>query len=110
MGALVTTSAVLAALIAAGLTALSAGDAYSAYGLPDPGALTRYGLPVVGVLAECGAVVCIGSLLLAAFGIPARRSGELTADGYAAVRAAGWAAAVWCVGAALVVQIGRAHV
>lgn len=103
MGALVTTSAVLAALIAAGLTALSAGDAYSAYGLPDPGALTRYGLPVVRVLAECGAVVCIGSLLLAAFGIPARRSGELTADGYAAVRAAGWAAAVWCVGAALVV-------
>ena len=103
VGALVTTAAVLAALIAAGLTALSAGEAYSAYGLPDPGPLTRYGLPVVRVLAESGAVVCIGSLLLAAFGIPARRSGELTADGYAAVRAAGWAAAVWCVGAALVV-------
>lgn len=90
-------------MIAAGLTALSASDTYPAYCLPDPGALTRYGLPVVRVLAECGAVVSIGSLLLAAFGIPAHRSGELTADGYAAVRAAGWAASAWCVGAALVV-------
>ncbi len=103
VGALVTTAGVLAALIAAGLTALSASDAYAAYGLPDPGALTHYGLPVVRVLAECGAVVSIGSLLLAAFGIPAHRSGELTADGYAAVRAAGWAASAWCLGAALLV-------
>ena len=40
---LVTTAGVLVALIATGLTALSAGDAYFAYGLPDPGALTHYG-------------------------------------------------------------------
>lgn len=102
------TAGVLAAVIAAALTALSAGDAYAAYGLPDPGAVTRYGLPVVRVLAEAAAVVCIGSLFLAAFGIPAGRAGSLTADGYAAVRAAGWAAAVWCVGAALVVPFTAA--
>ncbi|MFB9567941.1 cytochrome c oxidase assembly protein [Saccharopolyspora hordei] len=100
---LIVTAAVLAALVAAALTALSAGASYALLGLPDPGPLTQYGLPVVRVVAEVGAVVCIGSLLLAAFGIPAQRSGALAADGYAAVRAASWAGAVWCVGAVLVV-------
>ncbi|PKW14795.1 cytochrome c oxidase assembly protein [Saccharopolyspora spinosa] len=100
---LVITAGVLAALIAAALTALSAGASYALLGLPDPGPVTQYGLPVVRVVAESGAVVCIGSLLLAAFGIPAMRSGPLAADGYAAVRTASWAAAVWCVGAALMV-------
>ncbi len=100
---LVITAGVLAALIAAALTALSAGASYALLGLPDPGPITQYGLPAVRVVAESGAVVCIGSLLLAAFGIPAKRSGPLAADGYAAVRTASWAAAVWCVGAALMV-------
>lgn len=100
---LVVTAGVLAALIAAALTALSAGASYAVLGLPDPGPITQYGLPVVRVVAESGAVVCIGSLMLAAFGIPAKRSGRLAADGYAAVRTASWAAAVWCVGAALMV-------
>jgi len=108
VGVLVGTAGVLAAVVAAALTALSAADAYSAYGLPDPGASTRFGLPVVRVLAESGAVVCIGSLLLAAFGIPARRTGELLADGYAAVRAASWAAGAWFVGAALMVPFTAA--
>lgn len=108
VGVLVVTAGVLAALIAAALTALSASGSYAVYGLPDPGPVTHYGLPVVRVIAESGAVVCIGSLLLAAFGIPAKRSGALAADGYAAVRAAGWAAAVWCVGAALVVPFTAA--
>ncbi|GAB3299087.1 cytochrome c oxidase assembly protein [Parasphingorhabdus pacifica] len=108
IGILISTGGVLAALIAAALTAVSASDAYALYGLPDPGAVTRYGLPVVRVLAESGAVVCIGSLLLAAFGIPARRSGELTADGYAAVRTAGWGAAAWCLGAAMMVPFTAA--
>ncbi|MGI8310569.1 cytochrome c oxidase assembly protein [Saccharopolyspora hattusasensis] len=103
VGVLVITAGVLAALIAAALTALSAGASYALLGLPDPGPITQYGLPVVRVVAESGAVVCIGSLLLAAFGIPAKRSGPLAADGYAAVRTASWAAAVWCVGAALMV-------
>jgi cytochrome c oxidase assembly factor CtaG/putative copper export protein len=103
VGLLVLTAAVLATVVATALTALSASDPVAALGLPDPGALTHYGLPVVRVVADSGAVVCIGSLLLAAFGIPARRSGALAADGYAAVRAAGWAAALWCAGASLVV-------
>ncbi|GAA4875906.1 cytochrome c oxidase assembly protein [Saccharopolyspora cebuensis] len=97
------TGGLLAAVVAAALTALFAADSYAQYGLPDPGPITSYGLPVVRVIAESGAVVTIGSLLLAAFGIPAKRSGALAADGYAAVRTAGWAAAVWCVGAALLV-------
>ncbi|WP_243789550.1 cytochrome c oxidase assembly protein [Saccharopolyspora gloriosae] len=108
VGILVVTAGILAAVVAAALTAMSASDAYAAIGLPDPGTVTSLGLPVVRVLAEAGAVICIGSLLLASFGIPARRSGPLLADGYAAVRTAGWAAAVWCVGAALLVPFTAA--
>ncbi|GAB3677750.1 cytochrome c oxidase assembly protein [Saccharopolyspora tripterygii] len=81
------------------LTGVFAGDAYAIYGLPDPGALVRYGLPVARVLADLGAVVCLGSLWLAVFAIPPGRSGVISADGYAAVRAAGWSAALWCVAA-----------
>ncbi|MHA6802743.1 cytochrome c oxidase assembly protein [Salinifilum ghardaiensis] len=105
---LVVTGTALAALVAAALTAAFAGGSHALLGLPDPGAATRYGLPAVRVLAEVGALVTIGSLLLAVFGIPARRSGELTADGWAAVRAASWSAAVWCLGAALVVPFTAA--
>lgn len=108
MAILVVTAGVLAALIAVALTALSASDVYALYGLPDPGALTRYGLPVVRVIAEAGAVVCIGSLFLAAFGIPAERSGALAADGYAAIRVGSTAAAVWCVAAAAMVPFTAA--
>nr|WP_201768628.1 cytochrome c oxidase assembly protein [Saccharopolyspora rectivirgula] len=93
----------LAGALAAALTALFAGDSYALYGLPDPGPVTHYGLPIVRVVAETGAVISIGSLLLASFGIPAERSGALTAHGYAAVRTAGWGAAVWFLGAALMV-------
>lgn len=103
VGILVVTAGALAALVATALTALSGSDAYTLLGLPDPGSVTKFGLPVVRVLAETGAVVCIGSLLLASFGIPAERSGSLTGDGYAAVRTAGWAAVVWFVGAVLMV-------
>lgn len=103
VGAIVITASTVAALLAAAFTAFAAADSYAVYGLPDPGAVTHYGLPIVRTLAECGAVVCVGSLLLAAFGIPTGRGGLLAADGYAAVRAAGWAAVVWCVASALVV-------
>lgn len=102
---LLLTSVLLSALIAAALSALSASTAYAVFGLPDPGSVTRFGMPIARVLAESGAVVSIGSLLLAAFGVPARRNGALTADGYAAVRAAGWAATVWCVSAAVLVPL-----
>lgn len=103
VGALIVMASTVAALVAAALTAFAAADSYVVYGLPDPGAVTHYGLPVVRTLAECSATLCVGSLMLAAFGIPAGRAGGLSADGYAAVRAAGWAASAWCVASALVV-------
>jgi putative copper resistance protein D len=104
IAALVVAGTLLAMALAMALTTLSAADAASAaFGLPDPGTLTRYGLPVVTVLAEVGAVVCVGCLLFAAFFVPPQRSGVLAAGGYAAVRTASWAAAVWFLGAALTV-------
>jgi putative copper resistance protein D len=87
---------------------LSGSDQYLALGLPDPGALTRYGLTAVRVLTEVGAVATIGFLLMATFLTPPQRSGTLAADGYAALRAAGWSAAVWFLGAALSVPFTAA--
>ncbi|TCP48533.1 putative copper resistance protein D [Tamaricihabitans halophyticus] len=89
----------LAALVAAGLVAMTGGAAAVIPGLGDPGAVTKYGVTVVRLIAEVASVVTIGSLLLAAFFVPPQRSGTLGADGYAAVRTAGFAAAIWCVGA-----------
>src|SRR5262249_39902711 len=40
-------------------------------------------------------VICIGSLLLAAFLVPPQKSGTLAPEGYAALRAAGISAWVW---------------
>ncbi|SFB26224.1 putative copper resistance protein D [Amycolatopsis marina] len=94
---LLAVNAVLAAVLAVALVALTGGAGYVIAGLTDPGAVTRYGITVVRVFAETAAVVCIGSLLLAAFLVPPQRSGVLSADGYAAVRTAGVAAWVWFV-------------
>jgi putative copper resistance protein D len=77
----------VAALLAAGLSSLL-GDGAQA-------------ILIVRVLTESGAVVCVGSLLLAAFLVPPQRSGTLAADGYAALRTAGWAALLWLLGAVL---------
>ncbi|MGM1057894.1 cytochrome c oxidase assembly protein [Saccharothrix sp. Mg75] len=77
--------ATTAALVAAGLLAVTGDD--------------RPGLIVVRVLTESAAVVTIGSLLLAAFLVPPQRSGTLAADGYAALRTAAWAALAWTAGA-----------
>jgi putative copper resistance protein D len=60
----------LAAVIAVGLVALTGGAAFAIPGLPDPGLLTRYGITAVRVLAEAASVICVGSLLLAAFLVP----------------------------------------
>ncbi|WP_367131497.1 cytochrome c oxidase assembly protein [Saccharothrix sp. HUAS TT1] len=77
----------IAALVAVGLIVLTGGDAS--------------GLIAVRVLTEAAAVVVVGSLLMAAFLVPPQDSGTLAADGYAAVRTAGWAALVWTLGAVL---------
>jgi putative copper resistance protein D len=89
----------LAAIVAVALLTLSGAATYVIAGLPDPGILTSYGIGVVQVLAEAASVVCIGSLLLAAFLVPPQSSGVLARDGYAALRTAGVAAWVWFVSA-----------
>ena len=84
----------VAALVAAGLLTATGND--------------RTGLIVVRVLTESAAVVTIGSLLLAAFLVPPQRSGLLAADGYAALRTAGWTALLWTFGAVLAVPFTAA--
>jgi putative copper resistance protein D len=103
MAPLLVVGGLLAALVATGLAALTADDSYLALGLPDPGALTRYGFPAVRVITEVSAAVAIGSLLFATFLTPQQRSGTLAADGYAALRTAGWASMLWSAGALLLV-------
>ncbi|GLZ37775.1 copper resistance protein D [Actinokineospora sp. NBRC 105648] len=90
----------LAALIGAVLVAAASGsDRYTIQGLPTPDAFTEHALTVVRVATEIGAVVTVGSLLFAAFLVPPQRSGVLDVGGYAAMRTAGWGAALWFVGA-----------
>ncbi|HEX6343212.1 cytochrome c oxidase assembly protein [Umezawaea sp.] len=84
----------VAALVAAGLLSATGND--------------RTGLIVVRVLTESAAVVTIGSLLLAAFLVPPQPSGLLAADGYAALRTAGWTALLWTFGAVLAVPFTAA--
>ncbi|MDQ0376664.1 cytochrome c oxidase assembly protein [Amycolatopsis thermophila] len=85
----------LAAVVAVALLAMTGGATYLVAGLPDPGLVTQYGVGVVRVLADVASVVCVGSLLLAAFLVPPQKSGVLAPDGYAALRTAGVAAWVW---------------
>ncbi|GLY67120.1 copper resistance protein D [Amycolatopsis taiwanensis] len=99
MWPLLAVSVLLGAVVAVALLTLSGAATYVIVGLPDPGAITRYGIGVVRVVADASSVVCIGSLLLAAFLVPPQGSGTLARDGYAAVRTAGIAAWVWFVAA-----------
>lgn len=104
MTPLIVVCGVLAALVAAGLTVASGGQNYAVLGLPDAGPVTEDGLAALGVATELGAALCIGSLLLAVFLVPPRPAARvLAADGYAAVRTAGWAALFWCVAALVTV-------
>jgi len=92
---LISVGVVLAAVVAVGLVALTGGAGYVIAGLPDPGLATRYGITAVRVLAEAASVICVGSLLLAAFLVPPQESGTLGPEGYGALRAAGFAAWTW---------------
>lgn len=84
-------------MIAVLLVVLTQDPWWSIGGLPDPGEVTRKGIVVVRVVATAAGVVCVGSLLLAAFLIPGQRSGEIGTDGYAALRTAAVAASGWLV-------------
>ncbi len=86
---LVITVVPLAAVVAAVLLSYSAGDTTLDVRL---GAVVR-------VCADAGAVLTVGSLLLAAFLAVPQKSGLLAVGGYAALRAAAWAALLWCVAA-----------
>src|SRR4051794_6350300 len=92
---LISVGVVLAVVVAVGLVALTGGAGYLVAGLPDPGLVTRYGVTVVRVIAEAAEVLCVGSLLLAAFLVPPQKSGTLAPDGYAALRVGGVAAWIW---------------
>lgn len=108
LGVLIGIGVLLAMAIGTGLTVALAGDVLAALGLPDPGLLTRVGLPATRVLAECAAVVTIGSLLLGAFLVPPQSSGYLTAGGYAAMRTALVSAVVWLLAALALVPLSVA--
>ncbi|HEY3472399.1 MAG TPA: cytochrome c oxidase assembly protein [Amycolatopsis sp.] len=98
----------LAAVVAIGLIALTGGAGYAIAGLPDPGLVTKYGITVMRVLSEAASVICVGSLLLAAFLVPPQKSGTLGPEGYGALRAAGIAAWVWFAAALLSVAFTAA--
>jgi cytochrome c oxidase assembly factor CtaG/putative copper export protein len=100
LGPLLIVGTVLACLVAIGLVALTGTD-YAAAGIRGPDSFTRNGLIVIRVLAEISGVLCVGSLLFAAFMVPPQESGVLSVDGYPALRTASWAAAAWCVSALL---------
>ncbi|MFF0543304.1 cytochrome c oxidase assembly protein [Nocardia thailandica] len=104
-GVLTVFAAALAALVAAMVTALSADQALSALGIPDPGPVTVYGLRVVRVIADLSGALTVGSLLFAAFLVPPGRDGLLSVGGYRAVRRASDAAVVWAVCALLLVPL-----
>lgn len=101
-------SVLLAAVVAVALLTLSGGATSVLAGLPDPGQLTHYGIGVARVLADAASVVCVGSLLLAAFLVPPQRSRVLARDGYAALRTAGIAAWVWFAAAIVSVLFSAA--
>jgi len=108
LGALIALGVALAAAVGAGLTLALGADALTALGLPDPGLLTRTALPAVGTIAECAAVVAVGSLLLGAFLVPPQASGYLDVSGYAGLRTAQAAAVTWTLAAAAMVPLSVA--
>ena len=87
---LIVIGALLAVLTAVFLLSLTADDSAP---------VNLYGLTIVRVIAEICMVLTIGSLLFATFMVAPQRSGVLDVGGYAALRIAGLAAAVWCLAA-----------
>jgi cytochrome c oxidase assembly factor CtaG/putative copper export protein len=107
-GGVVVLALLLAAAVGVGLVVGLGGDGLSGLGLPDAGLLTTAGLALMRVLADCAAVVTVGSLLLAAFLVPPHTSGRLDTGGNAAVRIAGLAALCWALAALLLIPLSAA--
>ncbi len=95
----------VAAFVAPLIVGLSAAQALTLLGIPDPGPLTTYGLPAVRAIADLSGALTIGSLLFAAFLTPPQRNGLLDVAGYRALRRAGICALVWAGTAALLVPL-----
>ncbi|MFF0532607.1 cytochrome c oxidase assembly protein [Nocardia amikacinitolerans] len=95
----------IAAVVAALVVGLSAAQALSLLGIPDPGPLTTYGLPALRALADLFAALTVGSLLFAAFLVPPQSDGLLDVGGYRAVRRASNFAVIWACCAALLVPL-----
>ncbi|MCE9517253.1 MAG: cytochrome c oxidase assembly protein [Mycobacterium sp.] len=100
-----TSVAVLAGLVAAGLGVLALTDALTATGLPDPGPATTIGLPFVRAAGEIAAVIAVGGFLFAAFLTPPQHSGVLDVAGYRALRTARAASIVWAGCAVMLVPL-----
>nr|WP_067699754.1 cytochrome c oxidase assembly protein [Nocardia jejuensis] len=97
----VATAAVVAALV----VGLSASQALSLLGIPDPGPMTTYGLPAARAVADLAAALTVGSLVFAAFFVPPQADGLLDVGGFRALRRAGNFALVWAAAAALLVPL-----
>lgn len=95
----------VASVVAALVVGLSAEQALSLLGIPDPGPLTTYGLPAVRALSDLFAALTVGSLLFTAFLVPPQRNGLLDVGGYRAVRRASITAVGWAGCAALLVPL-----
>ncbi|MBF6427235.1 bifunctional copper resistance protein CopD/cytochrome c oxidase assembly protein [Nocardia cyriacigeorgica] len=95
----------ITAVVAALVVGLSAAEALTLLGIPDPGPLTTYGMPAVRALSDLFAALTVGSLLFAAFLIPPQSSGLLDVGGYRAVRRASNMALAWACCAALLVPL-----
>lgn len=103
--ALTTMAVAVAAFVAPLIVGLSAAQALTLLGIPDPGPLTTYGLPAMRAVADLSGALTIGSLLFAAFLTPPQPNGLLDVAGYRALRRAGICALAWAGTAALLVPL-----
>jgi putative copper resistance protein D len=97
-GPLVLAGAACAVAIALLVVLVTRTPWWSPGGLPDAGEVTRNGVAVLKVLVTVASVVCVGSLLAAAFLLPRQRNGRVDADGHPALHTAAVAASGWLVG------------
>ncbi|WP_282784279.1 cytochrome c oxidase assembly protein [Nocardia sp. CC201C] len=104
-GVLAAMAGAVAAMVGAMVVGLSAAEALTLLGIPDPGPLTTYGLPAVRAVADLSAALTVGSLLFAAFLVPPQKDGLLDVGGYRALRRAANSALVWAGASALLVPL-----
>ncbi|MCD2192197.1 cytochrome c oxidase assembly protein [Actinomycetospora endophytica] len=103
----VATAATVVAVVAVVLVVGAWGDApYRALGVSPPSEGLRVAVPLVRAVVLLAAGLTVGSLVAAAVVLPGRTAARgLSADGYAAVRRAGTAAALWALAASVVVPL-----